>query len=143
MSRCKSLIVATALTALGVSGVAASELVRIEPRPYYGAVVTMEQGVRVFRPLPSQSLMVINPGNKTPLSLSFNRTIEHRSADHASGGGANAANDGDRGYRGNNSVGYSGLGAPISQSRRDRAAGYGSGGGGKAYRSNLRRHSHH
>ena len=54
-------------------------LVRIEPRPYYGAVVTIEHGVRVFRPLPSQHLMIINPNN-APVNLSFNQTVEHRSA---------------------------------------------------------------
>ena len=43
--------------------------VRIEPRPFYGATVTLEEGVRVFRPLPPHERVIINPGSKTPLSL--------------------------------------------------------------------------
>lgn len=51
--------------------------VRIEPRPYYGATVTLEEGVRVFRPLPPHKTVIINPGQRTPVSLGFNETIEH------------------------------------------------------------------
>lgn len=47
---------------------------RIEPRPFYGAVVTLEEGVRVIRPLPPERHVIINPGNATPLSLGFNET---------------------------------------------------------------------
>lgn len=36
---------------------------RIEPRPYYGAVVTVENGVRVYRPLPHHDRVIINPSN--------------------------------------------------------------------------------
>lgn len=41
--------------------IAQSSTIRVEPRPYYGAVVTLEQGVRVWRPLPPTSHMIINP----------------------------------------------------------------------------------
>ena len=44
---------------------------RIEPRPYYGASVTLEAGVRVFRPLPVTRQVIINPGGQTPLSLGY------------------------------------------------------------------------
>ncbi|MEZ5815982.1 MAG: hypothetical protein R3D44_02740 [Hyphomicrobiaceae bacterium] len=44
---------------------------RIETRPFYGATVTLEEGVRVFRPLPPHQRVIINPGGKTPLSLGF------------------------------------------------------------------------
>jgi hypothetical protein len=44
---------------------------RIEPRPIYGASVTVEEGVRVFRPLPPHKHVVINPDNKTPVGLIF------------------------------------------------------------------------
>ena len=47
---------------------------RIETRPYYGAVVTLESGVRVFRPLPPTKRVIINPNGDTPLALSFNET---------------------------------------------------------------------
>jgi hypothetical protein len=49
---------------------------RIETRPFYGATVTIEEGVRVFRPLPYHSNIIINPGGQTPLSLGFE---QHRS----------------------------------------------------------------
>jgi hypothetical protein len=48
---------------------AEARTVRIEPRPFYGAAVTLEEGVRVFRPLPPHDRVIINPGSKTPLSL--------------------------------------------------------------------------
>lgn len=47
---------------------------RIETRPFYGAVVTIEEGVRVFRPLPSTDRVIVNPHGRTPLSLGFNET---------------------------------------------------------------------
>ena len=46
-----------------------SPTTRIEPRPFYGATVTIEAGVRVFRPLPPHDRVIINPGNATPLTL--------------------------------------------------------------------------
>jgi len=49
---------------------AQSSTVRIEPRPVYGAMVTIEEGVRVFRPLPPERMVIVNP-NGTPLNLSF------------------------------------------------------------------------
>jgi len=42
---------------------------RIETRPVYGAVVTVEQGVRVWRPVPPTDHLVVNP-DKAPLVLS-------------------------------------------------------------------------
>jgi hypothetical protein len=52
---------------------------RIETRPFYGASVTMERGVRVFRPLPPPSKVIINPEGKTPVYLGFeeNRWTAH------------------------------------------------------------------
>ena len=52
---------------------------RIEPRPFYGAAVTIEAGVRVFRPLPTVRHVIVNPGGRTPLSLGYTdvRTVEH------------------------------------------------------------------
>src|SRR5690606_4229650 len=49
---------------------------RIETRPFYGATVTLEEGVRVFRPLPRHERVIINPGGRTPLNLTYE---EHRS----------------------------------------------------------------
>jgi hypothetical protein len=42
---------------------------RIETRPYYGAVVTIEHGVRVYRPVPPTQHLIINPEGATPLQL--------------------------------------------------------------------------
>jgi hypothetical protein len=44
---------------------------RIETRPVYGATVTIEEGVRVFRPLPSERQVIVNPGGAAPLSLGY------------------------------------------------------------------------
>ena len=45
-----------------------STTTRIEPRPFYGATVTIEEGVRVFRPLPRHDRVIINPNN-TPITV--------------------------------------------------------------------------
>lgn len=50
---------------------------RIEPRPFYGATVTLEEGVRVFRPLPPHNRVIINPGNKTPVYLGYEERQIH------------------------------------------------------------------
>ena len=44
---------------------------RIETRPYYGAVVTIEQGVRVYRPVPPTQHLIVNPDGTTPLQLNI------------------------------------------------------------------------
>jgi hypothetical protein len=116
MSLCRSIVLAAIIALPASSSVPASELIRIEPRPYYGAVVSIENGVRVYRGLPSQSLMIINP-DKTPVSLNFSRTIEHKAADASSGNnnnGGGASGDGNGSGRG--SVSYSGLGTNPTQS---------------------------
>lgn len=74
-----SKFVAVALASLStlISPIASaqqSHTTRIEPRAYYGAVVTMEAGVRVFRPLPPDRHVIINPGGKTPLALGIGET---------------------------------------------------------------------
>jgi hypothetical protein len=42
---------------------------RIETQRYYGAVTTVEHGVRVTRPLPATQHMIINPEGATPLTI--------------------------------------------------------------------------
>ncbi len=63
------LIAGTAALAVSAAAVSAQSLTRIEPRPYYGATISIEEGVRVFRPLPATKNIIINPGNRTPLTL--------------------------------------------------------------------------
>lgn len=76
MSR-RHLIAATAFAAATVSAQSAfaqGYTTRIETRPFYGATVTLEEGVRVIRPLPPERHVIINPEGATPLSLGFNET---------------------------------------------------------------------
>ena len=47
----------------------AQSTTRIEPRPFYGATITIEAGVRVFRPLPPHDRILIAPDNTAPLYL--------------------------------------------------------------------------
>lgn len=62
------------LVGAGSSGVLAqSSTIRIEPRPVYGATVTIEEGVRVFRPLPPDKYVIVNP-NGTPVNLGISQT---------------------------------------------------------------------
>ena len=77
MSRRLTLALYAAVTAATASLPAIAEdsyTTRIEPRPFYGATVTIEAGVRVFRPIPATRHMIINPGGQTPLNLSQNDT---------------------------------------------------------------------
>jgi hypothetical protein len=55
---------------------AAQSTTRIETRPFYGATVTMEEGVRVFRPLPPHERIIINP-DKVPISLAFSTNYSY------------------------------------------------------------------
>lgn len=55
-----------------------ASLTRVEPRPFYGATVTLEAGVRVFRTLPSTRRVIINPGHKTQLNISDTNIRETR-----------------------------------------------------------------
>lgn len=68
---------AATIAALFVSTgvVSAQTTTRIETRPYYGYVVSVDKGVRVWRPLPPHDRVIINPEGRTPLHLSFN---DHR-----------------------------------------------------------------
>jgi hypothetical protein len=79
------------LTGVGVSlaaPVALAEAVttRIETRPFYGATVTLEEGVRVFRPLPRHDRVIINPGGMTPLSLSYSESRNYSFNEYVGGG---------------------------------------------------------
>jgi hypothetical protein len=67
---CASLVTAAAVSA-AMPALAESRTTRIETRPFYGATVTLEAGVRVYRPLPPHDRVIINPNGKTPLHLGF------------------------------------------------------------------------
>ena len=51
------------------SATLAQQTTRIETRPYYGAVVTIEHGVRVYRPVPPTTHLIVNPDGATPLEI--------------------------------------------------------------------------
>ena len=96
-----------------VQSSAESYTTRIEPRPFYGAVVTIEEGVRVFRPLPPVRHMIVNPGGQTPLYLSVydNHNSENGVAPSDETGTSNGG-----GYSDGGNGGYSGgaYGAPYN-----------------------------
>jgi len=46
---------------------------RIVTQQYYGAVVTVEHGVRVIRPLPPTEHLIVNQDGKSPLVLSIGK----------------------------------------------------------------------
>ena len=105
---------------------AESATIRVEPRPYYGAVVTVEQGVRVWRPLPPTKYMIINP---TGSPVNVNVTDVRETVNH-NGGVPYAANG--NGYAGG-SYGHPGFisgrfGRPgfnqFGQFRTNRAVGH-------------------
>jgi hypothetical protein len=78
------------LTGVGVSLAAPAALAeavttRIETRPFYGATVTLEEGVRVFRPLPRHDRVIINPGGMTPLSLSYSESRNYSFNEYVGG----------------------------------------------------------
>ncbi|MFA5952776.1 MAG: hypothetical protein WC807_21155 [Hyphomicrobium sp.] len=72
MTRILAILVAAGVAAVPASSVSAEEAqtTRIEPNSSYGATVTVEEGVRVFRPLPSERQVIVNPG-QTPLGLNY------------------------------------------------------------------------
>jgi len=68
------LFVSLLLLAVGLAPAALAEsphTTRIETRPYYGAVVTIEHGVRVYRPVPPTQHLIVNPDGTTPLQLNI------------------------------------------------------------------------
>jgi hypothetical protein len=63
------LVLAGGSLAFGSLPAAPQSTTRIETRPFYGAVVTVEEGVRVFRPLPPHDRIIIQPDGKEQASL--------------------------------------------------------------------------
>jgi hypothetical protein len=69
-------IVAGAAIAFTASALAEpAHTTRIETQRYYGAIVTLEHGVRVTRPLPPTQHMIINPDGATPLTIGSNGDV--------------------------------------------------------------------
>ena len=68
--RVLALSLAAFLGAGAPAALAQSGTLRIEPRPVYGATVSLEEGVRVYRPIPADRYVIVNP-NGTPVNLSI------------------------------------------------------------------------
>ena len=91
-----------------------SKTIRIEPRAFYGATVSLESGVRVFRPLPSASHVIINP-NRTPVNISVKdetKRVYSTSHHHYHGGAPSVT-----------SYGRPGIGLPVVNRHRGRRHG--------------------
>jgi len=72
-----SLIAAAGLSlVLGAAAQAESGTVRILHDEPYGAIVTKEAGVLVFRGLPPTRKVIVNPDGKTPLELKQTEVTE-------------------------------------------------------------------
>ena len=70
-----SLVAGAAIVFAGSAMAETAHTTRIETQRYYGAIVTLEHGVRVTRPLPPTQHMIINPDGATPLSIGANGDI--------------------------------------------------------------------
>ncbi len=84
-------IAALGLLAATTSAGAQAVTTRIETRPYYGAITTIEHGVRVTRALPPHDRIIINPNGATPLSLNLGggdggSVVQHNSSQTVVGG---------------------------------------------------------
>jgi hypothetical protein len=72
-----SLILAAGLSLLaGAAAQAESGTTRIVHEEPYGAIVTKEAGVLVFRGLPPTRKVIVNPDGKTPLELKQTEVTE-------------------------------------------------------------------
>ena len=69
MRKFETLAAATVLSVFTTAALADARTIRIEPRPYTSVVVTVENGVRVWRPMPPTELVIVNPGNKASINL--------------------------------------------------------------------------
>jgi len=79
-------LIAIAPAMLALTGAASADgfTARIVTQPYYGAVTTVEHGVRVIRPLPPERYVIVNP-NRTPLALNFNENHVYDYGSNATG----------------------------------------------------------
>jgi hypothetical protein len=69
----RTLLITLAVSVVSTTAWADAVTTRIETRPYYGAIVTIEQGVRVWRALPPHDRIIINPEGRTPVSIGINQ----------------------------------------------------------------------
>jgi hypothetical protein len=65
----RRLVIALAFVLVPSLASAQAVTTRIETRPYYGAIVTQEQGVRVWRAQPAHDRIIINPNGRANITL--------------------------------------------------------------------------
>ncbi len=64
---------------------AEGRIIQVEPRPTYGATVSIEAGVRVYRPLPAGPRTVIVNPSKTPLVIDVGENnVDNRTTSNSS-----------------------------------------------------------
>jgi len=98
-----------AVLAVAPAAAGSATTTRIEPRPFYGAVITVEEGVRVFRPLPRVGHVIINPDHRTPLNLTLeNRRVVSHNYHHYSSTGEGGSGGGYAGSVGGLPYGFGG-----------------------------------
>ncbi len=78
MSHYRLLLATAALMVAAAAPAATADpgLAKGDTRPYAGASVTVEKGVRVYRPRSIDDPKVITPGKRTPASFTLNRSGE-------------------------------------------------------------------
>ena len=64
---------------------AEGRIIQVEPRPTYGATVSIEAGVRVYRPLPAGPRTIIVNPSKTPLVIDVGENnVDNRTTSNSS-----------------------------------------------------------
>jgi hypothetical protein len=76
----RCLALAVSLSLVPTFAFAQAVTTRIETRPYYGAIVTVEKGVRVWRALPAHDRIIINPDGKARVNINVGETGGSRAA---------------------------------------------------------------
>jgi hypothetical protein len=108
--------------AVSAGGAAAQSFTtRIETKPYYGAVVTLEHGVHVYRPLPPDRQVIINPDH-VPLNLSYSdtRVYSYGAGPNYNGGGVAGTGF----YGGGDGIYYAPVGGPFFRRGPNRFRGH-------------------
>jgi hypothetical protein len=71
----RPLFFAVVTLAVSAAPAVAQKTTRITHDGYYSYTITVENGLRVWRPLTASDRVIVNPDGKTPLKLTFS---EHR-----------------------------------------------------------------
>jgi hypothetical protein len=103
----RRLALVCAFTTLSTAALADAVTTRIETRPYYGAIATIEQGVRVWRALPPEDRIIIVPENAKNVSVNIDAGSSRAQAASPTVN-SNVTINGS-----NHAGGYDGIGVPV------------------------------